>query len=82
MVNNTVNGVKIGTAAGRDKKFEICSTAVQKGRREKGITVTNNQGIETLAMLFMPEGVIKETCAYIAIKAQDGGKPQKEGLVH
>ena len=90
MVNNTVNGEKIGVAAGKDKKFTVCSTAVQKGRQAKGINVTNNKGIETLINMFGKEDILKVTDTYIAIKAENGRNPKKsksadrkeEGLSH
>lgn len=77
MLINTVDGKKIGRAAGQDKKFEVCSTAVQKGREEKGINVTNDMEVQTLINMFRKEDIVKVTDSYIAIKAENGRNPKK-----
>ena len=75
MVNNTVNGKKIGTPAGKDDNTKLAVSAVGKRSRESGLDSNGNAEISIINFFD------KNTKNYKAIKAYPGGR-NKEEIIH
>lgn len=89
MVNNTVNGKKIGDAAGQDDKVKLnYCTCGKKNEKEKIDAKLNKTkpSISLIESLRENGQIIEETSSYVAIKAYPGGSPNKikknEDLTH
>lgn len=88
MVNNTVNGKKIGSAAGKDDKVKL--TYVSFGNREKGqkIEIGRSDTNPLIDNLRKNGQIVEETSEYVSMKAYPGGNPNKnkekqsEGISH
>lgn len=81
MVNNTVNGKKIGSAAGKDDKIKFNYFACgKKNEKEKIDTKTNNSktSISLIETLRKNGEIINENNTYVSIKTYQGGNPNKE----
>lgn len=80
MVNNTVNGKKIGSAAGENDKVKfnyfVCG---KKNEKEKMDAKVNNskRSISLIETLRENGQIIEETSQYVSIKAYPGGNPNK-----
>ena len=80
MVNNTVNGKKIGSAAGKDDELKFTYFACGK-KNEKGkmdAMENKKQPSKRIADFFRKEDIIEETCDHIVVKAYPGGNPNKK----
>ena len=79
MVNNTVNGKKIGSAAGKDDKLKFTYFACgRKNEKEKMDAMENKkQPSIRIADFFRKEDIIEETHDHIVVKAYPGGNPNK-----
>lgn len=77
MVNNTVNGKKIGTAAGKDDKVKL--TYASFGNRDKGqkIEIGKSDTNPLIDNLRKNGQIVEETGEYVSIKAYPGGNPNK-----
>ena len=88
MVNNTVNGKKIGSAAGKDDKVKL--TYASFGNREKGqkIEIGRYDTNPLIDNLRKNGQIVEETSEYVSMKAYPGGNPNKnkekqsEGITH
>ena len=70
MVNNTVNGKKIGNAAGYKDATRILAEGIyQKNRDKKELGVQTNISIPTISLI--------QTGEFVSIKAYPGGNPNK-----
>ena len=81
MVNNTVNGKKIGSAAGKDDKLKFNYFACgKKSEKEKLDAKENNArpSISLIDSLRENGDIINESSSYVSIKAYPGGNPNKE----
>ena len=84
MVNNTVNGKKIGIAAGKDDKVKFTYSSVGKRSQEKGLDAKLNAKkpeISIIDFLRQNGDIAAETGSYVAIKAYPGGR-NKEEITH
>lgn len=66
MVNNTVNGKKIGKAAGQNDRTIITATAIKQ--KEKNL--------DAISIISKP--TIMHAGQFVTIKAYPGGNPNKE----
>ena len=90
MVNNTVNGKKIGSAAGKDDKVKFTYFACGKKNEREKMDAEENKVKPSIPIIefFGKEDVIEETTTYLVIKAYPGGNPNKnkekqsEGMIH
>ena len=85
MVNNTVNGKKIGTPAGKDDKVKFIYSSVGKRSQERGIDAKVNA--EKSQIPIIDDGdIVAKTGNYVAIRAYPGGKNEvmknKEDMTH
>lgn len=81
MVNNTVNGKKIGVAAGKDDKVRLTYSLCGKRNTEKGIDTKINNAKPTISLIetLRKDGqIVEETSQYVTIKAYQGTNPNKE----
>ena len=80
MVNNTVNGKKIGSAAGKDDEIKFTYFACgKKNEKEKMYAMKNKeQSSIYIADFLRKEDIIEETCDHIVVKAYPGGNPNKK----
>lgn len=81
MVNSTVNGKKIGSAAGKDDKIRLNYCICGKKSKEKGLDAKVNgakSSISLISSLRENGQIINETSEYVAIKAYNGKNPNKE----
>ncbi len=84
MVNNTVNGKKIGIAAGKDDKIKFTYSSVGKRSLEKEMDAKVNEKkpeISLIDSLRKNGELVAETGTYVAIKAYPGGR-NKEEMTH
>ena len=80
MVNNTVNGKKIGSAAGKDDKIKFNYFACgKKNEKERMDAKENNEkpSISLIESLRENGEIINESSSYVSIKAYPGGNPNK-----
>ena len=79
MVNNTVNGKKIGSAAGIDDKTKFNYFACGKKSEKEKMDAKENkkQPSISIADFFRKEDIIEETSMHIVVKAYPGGNPNK-----
>lgn len=89
MVNNTVNGKKIGTPAGKYDKVKFTYSSVGKRSQEKGLDAklnAKNPEISIIDFLRQNGDIVAETGSYVAIKAYNGGKNEvrknKDEITH
>lgn len=92
MVNSTVNGKKIGEAAGKDDKVKFTySLCGKRNPKEKGLDTKINKNKPTISLIdsLREEGqIIEETEKYVSIKAYPGGNPNRsrtknsEDMIH
>ena len=73
MVNNTVNGKKIGIPAGIGDSIKVTYCGFGK-EHEKGITVGRSDSNPLIESIKESGDKIKETSTYVAIKAYPGGR--------
>ena len=81
MVNNTVNGKKIGSAAGKDDKIKFSYMLCGKKSKEQKIDTKINENkpsISLIETLRVNGQIIDETSEYVSIKAYPGANPNKE----
>ena len=81
MVNNTVNGKKIGSAAGKDDKLKFnYFTCGKKSEKEKMDAKINKvkPSISLIESLRENGEIINESSTFVSIKAYPGGNPNKE----
>lgn len=80
MVNNTVNGKKIGSAAGKDDKLKFTYFACGKKNEKEKMDAMENKKKPSIriADFFRKEDIIEETCDHIVVKAYPGGNPNKK----
>lgn len=79
MVNNTVNGKKIGKAAGENDKIKFNYYACGKNEKGKMDAKENEKrpSISIIESLRENGQIIEETSKYVSIKAYPGGNPNK-----
>ena len=80
MVNNTVNGKKIGKSAGKDDKLKFNYFACGKQSQEQGMDTQINEKKSSISLIdsLRKNGqIIGETSSYVSIKAYPGGNPNK-----
>ncbi len=80
MVNNTVNGKKIGNAAGVEDKIKFNYFACGKKSEKEKIDSKTNKAKPSIALIdsLRENGeIINENSEYVAIKAYPGGNPNK-----
>ena len=79
MVNNTVNGKKIGSAAGKDDKVKFTYFACGKKNEKEKVDAKENKDKPSISIaeFFREEDVIEETTTHLVIKAYPGGNPNK-----
>lgn len=81
MVNNTVNGKKIGSAAGKDDRLKFnYFTCGKKSEKEK-MDAKINKAKPTISLIdsLRENGeVINESSTFVSIKAYPGGNPNKK----
>ena len=85
MVNNTVNGKKIGSAAGKDDKIKFNYFACgKKNQKEKMDTKINSAkpSISLIESLRENGEIINETSTYVSIKVYPEGNPNKNKEKH
>lgn len=91
MVNNTVNGKKIGTAAGEDEKIKFNYFACGKKNEREKMDAKSNRAKPSISLIdsLRENGlIIEENSAYVLIKAYPGGNPNKykgensEDIIH
>ena len=81
MVNNTVNGKKIGSAAGKDDKLKFnYFSCGKKSEKEKMDAKINNAkpSISLIDSLRENGEIVNESSTFVSIKAYPGGNPNKE----
>lgn len=81
MVNNTVNGKKIGSAAGKDDKLKFNYFACGKKSEKEKLDAKKNNAKPTISLIesLRENGdIINESSSYVSIKAYSGGNPNKE----
>ena len=84
MVNNTVNGKKIGTPAGKDDKVKFTYASFGKRSLEKKMDAKRNESKQEISLIdsLRKNGeLVAETGSYVAIKAYPGGR-NKEEIIH
>lgn len=84
MVNNTVNGKKIGTPAGKDDKVKFTYASFGKRSLEKKMDAKRNESkpeISLIDSLRKNGELVEETGSYVAIKAYPGGR-NKDEITH
>mgnify|MGYP000050717057 CR=1 FL=1 len=84
MVNNTVNGKKIGSAAGKDDKLKFTYFACGKKNEKEKMDAKRNESkpeISLIDSLRKNGKIVAETGSYVAIKAYPGGR-NKEEIIH
>ena len=80
MVNNTVNGKKIGSAAGKDDKLKFNYFACGKKSEKEKMDAKKNKkrpSISLIDSLRENGDIINERDAFVSIKAYPGGNPNK-----
>ena len=81
MVNSTVNGKKIGKAAGEDDKVKLTySLCGKRNPKEKGLDTKINKNKPTISLIdsLREAGeIVGETGDYVSIKAYPGGNPNR-----
>ena len=79
MVSNTVNGKKIGKAAGKQAKIKFNYYACGKrSEKEKMDAMENKQQPSIrIADFFRKEDIIEETTSHLVIRAYPGRNPKK-----
>lgn len=80
MVNSTVNGKKIGSAAGKDDKIKFTYSLCGKRSKEKEMDTKINKAKPVISLIesLRKDGqIVEETNEYVAIKAYDGNNPNK-----
>ena len=80
MVNSTVNGKKIVSAAGKDDKVRLDYCICGKKSKEKGLDAKINgakPSISLISSLRENGQIINETSEYVSIKAYPGKNPNK-----
>lgn len=89
MVNNTVNGKKIGTPAGKDDKVKFTYASFGKRSFEKKMDAERNESKPEISLIdsLRKDGELAaETKDYVAIKAYNGGKNEvrknKDEITH
>lgn len=92
MVNSTVNGKKIGKAAGKDYKVKFTySLCGKRNPKEKGLDTKINKNKPTISLIdsLREAGeIVGETGDYVSIKAYPGGNPNRgrtensEDMIH
>ena len=82
MVNNTVNGKKIGSAAGKDDELKFtyfaCGKKNEKEKEKVDAMENKEQASMRIAYFLRKEDIIGETCDHIVVKAYPGGNPNKK----
>ena len=81
MVNSTVNGKKIGEAAGKYDKIKLTYAICGKRNNEKGLDAKANEKNPTISLIesLRKNGqIVAETEEYVSIKAYSGENPNKE----
>lgn len=81
MVNNTVNGKKIGSAAGKDDKLKFNYFACGKKNEKEKMDAKENKkqpSISLIESLRENGDIINEGNSFVSIKAYPGGNPNKE----
>lgn len=81
MVNNTVNGKKIGSAAGKDDKLKFNYFACGKKSEKEKMDAKENKkkpSISLIDSLRENGDIINEGDTFVSIKAYPGGSPKKE----
>ena len=84
MVNNTVNGKKIGKAAGyKDKTIIVAEQIKQLDGNKKELSVPKHvdRNILTISNLVSKEDIVNETAEFISIKAYPGGREKTRNVV-
>ena len=89
MVNNTVNGKKIGTPAGKYDKVKFTYASFGKRSFEKKMDAEKNESKPEISLIdsLRKDGELAaETKDYVAIKAYNGGKNEvrknKDEITH
>ena len=89
MVNNTVNGKKIGTPAGKYDKVKFTYASFGKRSLEKKMDAKRNESKPEISLIdsLRKDGELAaETKDYVAIKAYNGGKNEvrkiKDEITH
>ena len=82
MVNNTVNGMRIGRAAGKDDKVNFNYYACGKKSEKHKMDAKENKAKPSISIadFFRKEDIIEETSTHLVIKAYPGGNPNKERM--
>ena len=81
MVNSTVNGKKLGSAAGKDDKIKFTYTLCGKRSKEQKMDTKVNKkqpAISLIESLREDGQIIEENDEYVSIKAYPGLNPNKE----
>ena len=81
MANSTVNGKKIGKAAGKDDKIKLTYGLCGKRSKEQEMDTKINEKKPTISIIesLRNEGqIVSETSEYVSIKAYPGTNPNKE----
>lgn len=81
MVNNTVNGKRIGKAAGEDDKVKFNYFVCGKKNEKEKMDAKNNKNKPSISIIesLRENGqIIEETSKYVSIKAYPGGNPNKD----
>ena len=85
MVNNTVNGKKIGSAAGRDDKLKFNYFACGKKSEKEKLDAKKNASRPSISLIdsLRENGdIINEGSSFVSIKAYPGGNPNKNKQKH
>ena len=85
MVNNTVNGKKIGCAAGIDDKLKFNYFACGKKSEKEKMDAQENKkqpSISLIQSLRENGEIINESSTYVSIKAYPGGKTKQNQEKH
>ena len=79
MVNNTVNGKKIGKAAGKDDKVSFNYYACGKKSEKNKMDAKKNEAKPSISIadFFRKADIIEVTPTHLVIKAYPGGNPNK-----
>ena len=81
MVNNTVNGKKIGNAAGTDDKVKFNYFACGKKSEKENLDAKENNAKPSISLIdsLRENGeIVNESSTFVSIKAYPGGNPNKE----